>query len=141
MKMPVLLYPMIGVVLLVVLFVLFKPAPAPAPAPEAVAEVATAPAEPVQAAPAPKIFELVVKDGHLESGPSTLSVTQGDEVLLRVTADRADQLHLHGYDLHVALVPGTPAELRFTADRSGRFDFELHHANVELGALEVQPKS
>jgi len=128
-----------GAGLLVALFVWFKP---PGPAPEA-APAASAPA-PAAAAPSlplqPKVFEIVVRDGKVVSGPDTIKVTVGDEVELRITSDRADELHLHGYDQSLKLQPGVPAELRFLATRTGRFEYELHKAHVDLGALEVHPK-
>lgn len=135
----------IGAALLGALFVAFKPKPeapaavAPAAAPSA-APAAAAPVAAAPVAPAPKVFELTVKGGKLASGPEALAVREGDEVILRITSDRADQLHLHGYDLELSLKAGEAAELRFTAARSGRFEYELHKAHADLGALEVQPK-
>lgn len=123
-----------GAALLAGLFVLFRPAPPPVPPPAPAAAAA------VPARPSPRTYELVVKDGRLAAGPATIQVRQGDVVLLRITSDRADELHLHGYDLSVLLTPGAPAELLFTADRSGRFDYELHHGHAGIGALEVQPR-
>lgn len=85
-------------------------------------------------------FALVVRDGRLASGPALVRVQQGEVVRLTVTSNRADELHLHGYDLQMVLHPEQPAVLEFTALRSGHFEFELHEANVELGALEVLPQ-
>lgn len=130
-----------GALLLLGLFVWFKPpvpAPAAAPAAEATlaAPAAVAPALPLQ----PKVFELVVRDGKVVAAPDTLRVSVGDEVELRVTSDRADELHLHGYDRSLELRPGVAAELRLLATRTGRFEIELHQAHLDLGALEVHPK-
>lgn len=87
-----------------------------------------------------KIFRLVVKEKKLFSGSETLSVTQGDEITIHITADEADELHVHGYDKSVDIEKDIPAELSFIADKTGRFPFELEIAHSELGALEVQPK-
>lgn len=131
-----------GAALLAGLFVLFKPAGPPPPDASAPAE-----AEPGGTAPGvagavrgARIVELRLREGRLESGPAVTQVAQGDEVLLRVITDRVDDLHVHGYDLELSVHPGIVGELRFVADRSGRFEYELHHAHVELGVLEVQPK-
>lgn len=70
----------------------------------------------------------------------SLSTTQGRAVVIRVTADVADQVHLHGYDLSKPVAPGQPAELRFTAATAGRFELELENSGKSLGFLEVQPK-
>lgn len=130
------LFALAGVAILAALFIAFRPAPhATATLPAAAAAVA--PPSPV--APAPMVAELVVKDAALISGPTRIQVRQGDSVVLRVTSDRADELHLHGYDLEAQLQPEVAANLGFVADRSGRFELELHHAHLELAALEVAP--
>ena len=90
--------------------------------------------------PAGSPIELLVRGGRLVSGPTVIKVAQGDDVTLQITSDAADELHLHGYDLHLHLVAGEPAILKFTASRSGRFEYELHHAHADLGALEVYPR-
>jgi hypothetical protein len=85
-------------------------------------------------------FELTVAGGELVAGPAVIQVVQGTEVTLRIHSDRADELHLHGYDLHARIDAGGTAELSFTASRSGRFAYELHGSHRELGAVEVSPE-
>jgi hypothetical protein len=111
---------------LIGLYIALRPEPAP---PAGVAN-----ATPRQA------FELAVAGGELVAGPTVLQVVQGTEVTIRIRADRTDELHLHGYDLSARIDAGTPAELTFTATRSGRFDLELHGAHREIAALEVVPE-
>lgn len=116
-----------------------QPTSAPSPAAVATAPVVIAQPATVEVAK-PQLFELVVAKGKLVSGPPTIQVREGDEVQLQITSDQADELHMHGYDLHLSLKPNTPATLTFKAEHSGRFDYELHHAHTELGTLEVQPQ-
>jgi hypothetical protein len=85
-------------------------------------------------------FDIVVQHGKRISGPAVLKVQQGDDVVLQVTADSADELHLHGYNILVKLVPNRPATLHFIAKLTGRFTYELHKSDLELGALEVYPR-
>lgn len=133
-----------GLVVLAALFMLFKPdAPPAGPASATAAEEQgaqhTAPG--VGNTPSgPHLFELVVKQGRLVSGPAVIQVKQGDEVRLVFLVDQADEIHLHGYDLSLSLLPGAPAELSFTADRAGRFEYELHKSHADLGVLEVHPR-
>lgn len=89
--------------------------------------------------PAAKSFELVVKDRKVISGDTTFVVKKGDTVSITITANESDELHLHGYDLHVDFATDTPATLTFTADQSGRFSFEMEGSATELGEVEVQP--
>ena len=139
-----LLYFGLGLALLAGLFLWLRPAPAAAPAPTVLAAAPPQqmpPAAPVTpAAPAPQVYSLVVSKGRRVSGPQLIQVHTGDAVVLEVTSDQPDELHLHGYDLHLKLLPGEPGRLGFTASHSGRFDYELHHAQLELGALEVLPQ-
>ena len=86
-----------------------------------------------------KVFNLVVQNRTLVSGPSTLGVTQNDNVTINITVDENEELHLHGYNLHVDLEKGKPGSLSFVASTSGRFPYELEHSSTEIGALEVQP--
>jgi hypothetical protein len=100
---------------------------------------ASAPSSP-GAAVASNDLELVFADGRVTSGPNVLKVKKDDRVRLSLTSDVADELHLHGYNLHLHLSPGRRATLEFVAKKTGRFTFELHHADVELGAIEVYPR-
>lgn len=87
-----------------------------------------------------QVFSLVVKDNKLVSGPKVIRLKRDDQVTLNILTDRADELHLHGYDLHLKLVPDQQATLKFVAKRTGRFGFELHKSGVELGVFEIYPK-
>lgn len=83
---------------------------------------------------------VTIVDGWRESGPEMIRVTQGDAVAIRFISNQADELHLHGYDITVPLVPGKPAMLMFVAEHPGRFGYELHQAHREIGVIEVYPK-
>ena len=87
-----------------------------------------------------KTFNLAVKDKKLVSGGGSLKANQGDAIIITITLDEADELHLHGYDKMLDLEKDKPGTLKFTADQAGHFPLELHHAEIELGALEVSPK-
>lgn len=146
-----LLFIALGIAVLVGLFLFLRPMPAPegatgAEAPAAAASVAPA-AKPEQASArliagpaAARVFEIVVSKGQRVSGPADIQVREGENVTLKLTSDQNDELHLHGYDLHLSLRAGVPAALAFQAAHSGHFDFELHHAHTVLGSLEVLPK-
>ncbi len=128
---------------LAAMFLWMRPEPPALPATAGAAGAPVITAEPETTAepkPLPKLFVLAVKDGKLLGGNSVISVAQGTPITMRITSDHQDELHLHGYDLTLALPAAEPAELSFVADRSGRFEFELHHAQLDLGALEVQPR-
>ena len=68
------------------------------------------------------------------------TINQGQEVVIKVTSDVAGELHFHGYDLHTDLQPGKEGSISFTANNTGRFEFELESRSTTLGVIEVQPK-
>jgi FtsP/CotA-like multicopper oxidase with cupredoxin domain len=113
------------------------PAPQPPAAQPPVPQPATAPAAP---SAGPREVTLVVKAGKLVSGDPVIQVRQGDEVTLHITSDKADELHMHGYDRHAHIAAGGTATLKIRAERTGRFPFELHQSHLELGTLEVYPR-
>jgi hypothetical protein len=123
-----------ALVLVVALWHVFRPQ-----APEGQAPAGASATAASNAAPGKDVFDLVVKNGRLASGRSVMQVHQGDHVVLRISSNASDELHLHGYDLHAQITPQETAVLDFSANRTGRFTLELHQANTELGALEVYP--
>ena len=84
-------------------------------------------------------MRLDIYHGELRE-PKQVKMNQGDTLRLLVTSDEADELHVHGYDLHLPLKPGKTQVLSFVAAHTGRFPIELHRADVELVVLEVYPR-
>ncbi len=83
------------------------------------------------------LVEIDVRDGAVEGGLREVRVPLGEEVILRVTSDVADQVHVHGYDLLVDVAPGEVGELRFVADLPGVWEVELEGAGLDLVALQL----
>jgi hypothetical protein len=67
------------------------------------------------------------------------TVKQGRQVALVVTSALADEVHLHGYDLHADVAPGKPATIRFKANAPGLFEAELESRSLPIVELEVRP--
>ncbi len=131
---------LLGAVLLGGLFYAFKPKE------QATSNAIPSKQQQTQQSPVPtevsnkKAFDLVIENKQITSGEQTLAVNQGDAVTITVMSDEAEELHIHGYDNSVELVPNEKATLSFTADVSGRFPFELEQSGTEIGVIEVQPK-
>ncbi|MGI5448951.1 hypothetical protein ACQEVM_24930 [Streptomyces sp. CA-243310] len=81
---------------------------------------------------------VVVRDGKVVPAPGRVEVGRGERVALRVTSDRADTLHVHGYDKELALPAGQEATLVLTADRTGLFEVETHESDLVLTQLLVR---
>ena len=86
------------------------------------------------------MVSLAAKGGQPVSGTQVFKLKRDDEVTLTVVSDRADELHVHGYDLQLKLEPNQAQTVKFVAKRTGRFNIELHKSGAELGVLEIYPK-
>lgn len=139
MKINPVIYIAVAIVFLVSLFFVFKPKMQESPNLQIQNLQQQSPA-PSPSLNTSKTFEIVIQNKKITSGKSTISVQEGDEVTLVVTSDEPEEFHLHAYDNSVNLETNTPSELKFTADKTGRFPFELEESQTELGAIEVLPK-
>ena len=104
-----------------------------------VALVACSNTEPQQGAEGPEIFEISIEGRTLAGGDGVLRATQGRAVELHWLSDEATTLHLHGYDLELALEPGVPGVLRLEASAAGRFPITLH--GFGRGVAEEAPET
>lgn len=107
------------------------PATSAAPASKAPA----APESTEQAAPA--VHRFTIEGGELAEGPDRIEVAKGETVVIEVTSDVADELHVHGYDKQLVLAAGKPAKLEFVASIPGAFEIELHEFHGQLTQLRV----
>lgn len=94
----------------------------------------------VDTSPQTEYATIVVKDDQRLSGPASISVRQGDTVVLKITTDQSDELHLHGYDEKIDLEANVATSLTFTANLTGEFEYELEKSKLVLGQLQVHPR-
>lgn len=141
---PLLAFAVLGMAALAALFWLLKPDPSGAPPVTHQPDVRLTahPAPTAAEAPAkPAVIAIEIRQSRRVAGPEVIRVTQGQEVRLWLTSDQDEELHLHGYDLHVHLHAGSPREWGFIAKHSGRFEFELHGKGHEaISVVEVLPR-
>lgn len=86
-----------------------------------------------------QVFEIEIEDQTMVAGEEMPQVRKGDTVVFHITADAAEEFHLHGYDRSVDIGPDETATLTLLADTAGRFPAELELAKIELLVLEVLP--
>ena len=81
--------------------------------------------------------QIAVTGTKVQTAERRVKIPLDAKVRLEVTADRTDEVHLHGYDRKVDIEPGKPAVLEFTADVPGVFEVELEEAGLKLVELQV----
>jgi hypothetical protein len=89
--------------------------------------------------PEPTMIRIAVVNGASKGGIVRETVDKGERVVLVVTSDVSDHVHLHGYDIMRDVAPGSPARLRFRATIPGRFEVELEDRGVQIADITVQP--
>ncbi len=103
----------------------------------------TRPATTIEAPPAPKPRPepLVIRTagGAPIGEPTKIEVGKGDTVRIDVTSDVAEKVHVHGYDLEVAVPAGGHGKVQFPASIDGRFEIELHGSGAPIAELTVNP--
>lgn len=82
-------------------------------------------------------FEISFAENKASGDTGRLEVGLGETVSIRVTSMRADEVHLHGYDITVPVAAGRPAVLTFTATIPGGFALELENLGRDLATLQV----
>jgi glucose/arabinose dehydrogenase len=78
-------------------------------------------------------------NGKLEGGVQTLKVKKGAHIVLDVTSDVDDEVHVHGVDLMRDVSAGTPAHLEFDLPDPGRYEIELEQRGLPIADIQVQP--
>ena len=97
------------------------------------------------APPKPEVTRIQIRGGEVAGGPAEVEAKKGDTVVIVVSADAPDDIHLHGYDIEKKVEPGQPARFRFKAKFEGEFEIESHVAEDAgrdplVGTLIVEPR-
>jgi hypothetical protein len=97
------------------------------------------------APPKPTVTRIDIRGGQVVGGPVEIHAKNGDTVVIVVSADAPDDIHLHGYDIEKPVEPGKPATFRFKANLEGEFELESHVAEDAgreplVGTLIVEPR-
>jgi hypothetical protein len=82
---------------------------------------------------------ITVQNGQPKGGVQSLKVKKGGDVHLAVRSDTADEIHIHGYDLHKDVAKGGTVTFDFPAEIDGSFVIELENAKQTLANLAVEP--
>jgi hypothetical protein len=138
----------VGIALVVAagLYLVFRPddtdeptaTPPPATTEATTTVTTTAPPPPPPGPPPPAQVRIVVRDGLPVGGPRRVTVGRGRRVILNVTSDVSDHVHLHGYDLMQDVGPGMPARIAFRATRPGTVEAELEDRGVQIARITAR---
>lgn len=92
-------------------------------------------------APKPSIpvHRITVKNAKPVGGIEQIKVNKGDQIRLVIKSDTADEIHIHGYDLHKDVEAGGSARFAFKATSDGNYEIELEGRKEQIAQLTVEP--
>lgn len=102
-------------------------------------EPAPEPPPPPPGPPPPARVNIRVENGLPAGGVRRVTVAKNRRVVLRVTSDVSDHVHLHGYDLMRDVAPGRPATISFRATIVGTVEAELEDRGVQIAMITTKP--
>jgi plastocyanin len=85
------------------------------------------------------VTHIVVKNQQPVGGIAQIKVNKGDPVKFTVQADKADEIHVHGYNFHKDVPAGGTVSFDFPAKIDGSFIVELEGPGVQIASLQVNP--
>ena len=89
-------------------------------------------------ASAPVTIRVVIKGGKPVGGIQRATVKKGQTVAIVVHSDVADEVHVHGYDLHKDVTAGGTARIVFPATIPGEFIAELESRGLQIVGFTVK---
>jgi hypothetical protein len=87
----------------------------------------------------PSVLTIVIRNGEPVNGVEELEYEAGDQIRFRVSSNRADEVHVHGYDVEEEIPAGGTATLSFPAEIEGIFEVELHESEAQIAEIRVNP--
>ncbi|GAB2574343.1 hypothetical protein GCM10009593_10710 [Microlunatus antarcticus] len=89
---------------------------------------------------APLTVPITIAGGQVQPNGEKISASLGQQVVLVVTSDEADEIHAHtggdGYELEVPA--NQPTTGSFTPTQPGSFEIESHHLGKVIVVLNVR---
>ncbi|MGI3784298.1 MAG: hypothetical protein ACRYG2_26360 [Janthinobacterium lividum] len=89
--------------------------------------------------PEPLTIPITIAGGQVEPNGTKMTAELGQQVVLVVTSDEADEIHAHtggdGYELEVPA--NQPTTGSFTPSQPGSFEVESHHLGKVIVILNV----
>jgi hypothetical protein len=94
---------------------------------------------PASSSAAPLTIPITIAGGQVKPNGDKITAKLGQQIVLQVTSDQADEIHAHtggdGYELEVPA--NQPTTGSFTPSQPGSFEIESHHLNKVIVILNV----
>jgi hypothetical protein len=92
-----------------------------------------------QAPPTRLVIDVDIKGGKVTPTNEQLQAGLKEQIVVRISSDAADELHVHSTPEHSFNVEAKPMQsFQFTVDVPGKVDIELHKLNKTIATIQVQ---
>lgn len=92
-----------------------------------------------QQPPSRLTIDVAIAGGNVTPTNAQLQGKVGEPIVLNVTSDVADELHVHSVPDHTFTVEAKPNQrFQFTVDVPGNVEIELHELNRVVASVQVQ---
>lgn len=89
--------------------------------------------------PSIPVHRITVKNAKPVGGIQQIKANKGDQISLAIKSDTADEIHIHGYDLHKDVKAGGTVRFAFKATSDGNYEIELEGHKEQIAQLTVEP--
>jgi hypothetical protein len=96
----------------------------------------TSPAARVSETPRQEIA-ITLAQGKVDPNGERVSLAKGTTLVLTITSDHADEVHVHGYDVEIPVTSGATVTKEILLDQVGRFEVESHEPQFTILQLTV----
>lgn len=97
---------------------------APTAAPSVAAPSAPPPS--LDPSPAVRVITASFTGGEVVVDSPRVETSLGEEVLLRISSDVVEEIHVHGYDVYADIPAGGSVDIPLTLTLPGAYEVELH---------------
>ena len=84
-----------------------------------------------------KVINISLKNGKATPNGDRLPLAQNTILRLAITSDHDDEVHVHGYDVEIAVKAGATVTKNITLQQLGRFEIESHVPPLTILQLVV----
>jgi len=87
--------------------------------------------------PEVRVITAAYAAGEVLSNGVRVESQLGEEVVLRISSDVAEEIHVHGYDVYADVPAGGSVDIPLTLTLPGSYEVELHRAGRPLLQLRT----
>ena len=107
------------------------------PAPSSSAAAPEPSAAATSPTPSARVVGVGFAGGQLTGETGRVETSLGESIVLRITSDVTEEIHVHGYDVYADVPAGSTVDIPLTTTLAGQYEVELHEAGRPILVLRT----